>query len=297
MYLLDICVYCVFDLVYFIYLCFIWCIAYCVCRLASSTHKIDKAAVCMGVLHFFDVTLATMYITSAQLALITICFELGTMERSIFGTYRVELIVLLFNKVVDLHNFEFVFMHLTAEEQGQVVGRIGYLNIFNPWKPNGYIALDLSRWEERQVAKILIHLSCAEAGEGWAEQKYQYPSLDTEPTPGWMLNVLWFQEETLPDGGVLTVNYNSGDGIRRNGAKPNLRLRSALLTLVLIDPNDLLWSYTLTSPDSTFVSQVYKPIEKFLFLKLNEELQKCNIHWSYTGPRDLDRLNRKKMGE
>lgn len=41
----------------------------------------------------------------------------------------------------------------------------GILNIFNPCKPEGGWQLDLMRWEERQVAKMLIHLSVVEPGD------------------------------------------------------------------------------------------------------------------------------------
>jgi hypothetical protein len=39
------------------------------------------------------------------------------------------------------------------------------LNIFNPNKPEGVWQFDLQHYDERQVAKILIHLSVVEPGE------------------------------------------------------------------------------------------------------------------------------------
>jgi hypothetical protein len=39
------------------------------------------------------------------------------------------------------------------------------LNIYNPCYVSGGLQLDLSRWEERQVVKMLIHLSTVEPGE------------------------------------------------------------------------------------------------------------------------------------
>jgi len=58
-------------------------------------------------------------------------------------------------------------MNLSADEHAAVIARIGVLNLFNPWKPEGAVQLDLSRWEERQMAKILTHLSIVEPGENW----------------------------------------------------------------------------------------------------------------------------------
>jgi hypothetical protein len=78
---------------------------------------------------------------------------------------------MIFDRILDLHNFEFINMVLSAEEQAAVYVRIGkynlsdygtisafklvkcigILNIFNPCKPEGCFVLDLSRWDERQV--------------------------------------------------------------------------------------------------------------------------------------------------
>jgi hypothetical protein len=63
-------------------------------------------------------------------------------------------------------------MNLNAEEHACVVARIGLLNLFNPWKAEGSYQLDLSRWEERQIAKMLAHLSVTEPGENWIRCEY-----------------------------------------------------------------------------------------------------------------------------
>ena len=41
----------------------------------------------------------------------------------------------------------------------------GILNVFNPNKPEGSWLFDLQRYDERQVAKLMIHLSVVEPGE------------------------------------------------------------------------------------------------------------------------------------
>jgi hypothetical protein len=56
-------------------------------------------------------------------------------------------------------------MVLNAEEQAALYARLGILNLFNPCKPEAGYSFDLHRWEERQVTKILIHLSVVEPGE------------------------------------------------------------------------------------------------------------------------------------
>lgn len=99
-----------------------------------------------------------------------------------FGTYRVEVVVNLFHRLVDLHNFELVLSVLTPHEVACVQCRIGLLNILNPMKPEGFHAVDLGSREERVAAKILAALSFVEPGENWvsglAGVRYQREQLD-----------------------------------------------------------------------------------------------------------------------
>ena len=38
---------------------------------------------------------------------------------------RVEILVMIFDRIIDIHNFEFINMVLNAEEQAAVLARIG----------------------------------------------------------------------------------------------------------------------------------------------------------------------------
>jgi hypothetical protein len=119
-----------------------------------------------SLIEFFESELLTVWLYCKHVSLILELFSpLGLAPRSTMGSYRVELIVLLFDRIVDLHNFEVIFMVLNSEEHAAVLSRIGYLNLFNSSKPEGSWAIDLSRHEERQVTKLLIHLSVVEPGE------------------------------------------------------------------------------------------------------------------------------------
>ena len=111
---------------------------------------------------FFYNYMCTHFMLARHLALLLHLYDDGRAKHSDFGTYRVELVVGLFSRVVDVHNFEVVLMQLSAMEHACVIARLGYLCSFNPSKPDGFICLNMSRWEERQVAKILIHLEYAE---------------------------------------------------------------------------------------------------------------------------------------
>ena len=106
-----------------------------------------------------------------------------TLATHFFGTYRVELVVTLFGCLVDLHNFELVLRALTSFEAACVICRVGWLNIFNPLKPQGAYELDLSRHEERVIYKYINVLGTNEAGENFHEQSFRWER-GMDPIPG-----------------------------------------------------------------------------------------------------------------
>jgi hypothetical protein len=79
-----------------------------------------------------------------------------------FGTYRVELCVNIFSRIIDPNNFDLVLALMTPFEVGCMYCRIGILNLWNPMKPEGCIVLDLSKADERCVIKQLAVLSAVE---------------------------------------------------------------------------------------------------------------------------------------
>jgi len=113
---------------------------------------------------FFQNKMATSFMLSRHLALLVTLYDDGRAKHSDFGTYRVELVVSLFARVLDKHNFELVLMKLTAMEHACVLARLGVLSLYNPWKPDGCSYLELAHWDERQVAKMIIHLDIVEPG-------------------------------------------------------------------------------------------------------------------------------------
>ena len=120
-----------------------------------------------ALLEYFEVELTSLWLYCVHLSIILELYSSmgGLARRSAMGSYRVELVIMLFDRILDLHNFELVLMVLNAEEQAAIYARIGILNVFNPCKPEGGYSFDLYRWEERQTTKILIHLSVVEPGE------------------------------------------------------------------------------------------------------------------------------------
>ena len=50
---------------------------------------------------------------------------------------------------------------------------------------------------------------------------------------------VWLTEEGLPNRGLLSITYYSGEGKELNGCKPYISFRKALLSLVLIEEDDI----------------------------------------------------------
>ncbi len=149
-----------------------------------------------------------------------------------FGTYRVEVIVRLFTRLVDLHNFDLVLKTLTPFECGCIKMRIGILNYWNPLKIDGGIELDISYRDERVVCKCLCTLATNEPGDNLQQLKFRWQrSMDS--MPGYQLTEPWLSDVGMPFRGVWNTVYFT----TKTGAA--YRLRKAMLNLTLISETDL----------------------------------------------------------
>jgi hypothetical protein len=97
--------------------------------------------------------------------------------------------------------------------------------------------LDLSKWEERQVAKMHIHLSIIEPGDNWLNKGFIFDR-GFNPIPGWDLSVVWLSEEGMPKKGLLSFDMFAGDGKRLLGCCVDVKLRQMLTSLVLVEQRD-----------------------------------------------------------
>ena len=129
----------------------------------------------------------------------------GTVLKTSFGTYRIELLIKLFPRILDVYNIEIIYTVLNPEEVVMLIARIGYLNLINPLKIDGYFSLSLSVWEERQVAKMLIYLADEEPGRNWADASFSH--IVDDARPGWELNKLWLQDTKFFECGYLSLQY------------------------------------------------------------------------------------------
>lgn len=110
------------------------------------------------IIDLLEDTFTRMWILSKHLALMVQLFEAFGARKTTehFGSFRVELVVLLFERVVDVNNFELVLRLLGPFEVGCLCCRLGWLSLYNPMKPEGSYNLDMRVHEERLVTKMLV---------------------------------------------------------------------------------------------------------------------------------------------
>jgi hypothetical protein len=78
-----------------------------------------------ALLEYFESELTHVWLYCKYVAHVLELFKIGVAAKSSMGSYRVQLLVMLFDRIVDLHNFELVLMVLSAEEHACVLARIG----------------------------------------------------------------------------------------------------------------------------------------------------------------------------
>jgi hypothetical protein len=185
------------------------------------------------IVEMLEDTFSHAWLLCRHLAAIILSFPCGSsMRTDYFGSYHVDLIVSLFNRVVDIHNFEIVMKVLNPQECAQVYCRIGWLNIFNPTKPEGYFVVDFNRYEERLVGKMLIALAITEPGDNMLDYWFRW-SWDMDVVPGWELTEGYKRDETCTLKGIMMARYYSGEGKGKTGCAAHVRLRKAMYSLVL----------------------------------------------------------------
>ena len=131
--------------------------------------------------------------------------------RDVPKDWKVDLVVDLHSRIVDLVYFDVVLEVLRPRERARAIHRLGLLNCFSPTRPEHLYTLDLSHREDRIVVKLLVHMSTIEPGTPWKNQRFRH-SRGNDDVDGWELTTMWFREDGLPSRGNLRVEYYSGGG-------------------------------------------------------------------------------------
>jgi hypothetical protein len=150
-----------------------------------ANHKNTKYITCWKTVCLMVDIFKESWLRCRHMALLMSYFMQGSIKRTkFFGSYRVELIILLSGRLTDLQNFDVVMKRLMPHEIACLYVRLGYLNLFNPMKIEGPHFLNISNREERIIAKLLAALSTLEPGENWIDETFQW-EVDSDPIPGW----------------------------------------------------------------------------------------------------------------
>lgn len=114
---------------------------------------------------------------------------------------RIELFVIFFCRIVDEGNLDVALAEFTDHERHAVMYRLGPLHVFNPLRPDGLFQLDLSRFDNRTMATILVKLATHEQGRVLCEQRYN--GFEFQLPMSWLTN--------MPNKGVWEVRYATPD--------------------------------------------------------------------------------------
>ncbi|EQC34531.1 hypothetical protein SDRG_07859 [Saprolegnia diclina VS20] len=168
------------------------------------------------------------YLLSSRWISVKQCLRVLCMWPRAFKAARVDVILLLIDRIVDLYSVPQLFALLTERELAELIFRYGWLNLWSPLVPDIYYELDMAIYEQREVAKMLVALALAEPGDNWLNETYGWSRGD--PIPGWQLNQSWLGENAFPEKGYLTLHYYSGADL---GCGPVWHVRVNLCKRVL----------------------------------------------------------------
>lgn len=171
---------------------------------AAMVIKKDGKATCTARRLLFNLQwlLSMRWVTAQQ----AVC--LLSVWPTAFESSRIDLVCVLFDRLTDLHNFNGILSALSDAEAAQCFYRFGWLNLWTPLLPDNYYELNLSTYEEREVAKALVRLAIDEPGENWQRETFGWSR--EELIPGWELNMSWLKDGGFPEKGYLCLEYYSG---------------------------------------------------------------------------------------
>lgn len=201
-----------------------------------SSGMVSANVISLKICEVYQDVLSGRYITCVQLSYLV--KSLPTCEipfSHLFTSIRVDFIIRMMTLLVDLINIEIVLSLLTPKELALIIFRVGYLNIWNPMKPEGFISLNLARREEKQLFRIIYTLQWLELpSENWRD--CNWTAVGADVVKFFEIPSSWFLENTFPDSGQISGKYYSGDGLGIMDCKPNIMTRFCFMVLCLSTP-------------------------------------------------------------
>lgn len=134
----------------------------------ATASKESKDTVVARIIDGIVTEVATMSITCDMLATLLLLLPFRSHKKDNFSTFRVELITQLYANIADKRNFDRIVRLLCSAEVGMLMFGLGPLALFDAARPRGYYALNLEHYEDRLIARALLHLSgvCKGAVDG-----------------------------------------------------------------------------------------------------------------------------------
>ena len=96
---------------------------------------------------------------------------------------RMEVLVALFARIIDHEDFCWRILRgrLSLEEQDELVSRLGWLKLFDPYHPEGLYKLNLEHAEDRKMALLLLHVCAHEEAFFWNDVTMNAVPLSSVP--------------------------------------------------------------------------------------------------------------------
>lgn len=159
--------------------------------------------------------------------------------------WKVDLVVNLHSRIVDLIYFDFILEELAPQEKARIIHRLGWLNCFSPCRPYHDIVLDLKERQDRIICKIYINLNAIEKGaQTW---KYR-EARNKEDILDWRFTTALHKEEGLPKTGIVRIHYEYADDNSEKKCTLCASLKMLLQYLVLaeapLDDRDMIFQLT-----------------------------------------------------
>jgi len=85
---------------------------------------------------------------------------------------RVEVFIIFFCRLVDEECMHLCLTEMSKIECQAAMHRLGPLNLFNPFRPDGHFSLDLSCHDTHMLATILVKMAVGENGRCLHEEFY-----------------------------------------------------------------------------------------------------------------------------